>query len=350
MGLLTIGAFARAARLSPKALRIYDRLGLLRPARVDPATGYRYYDPAQLGRARLVAWLRRLDMPLARIRVVCELEPADAAAEIAAYWARVEARTAARRELAAFLVDRLSGKEAPMSLRYAARTDIGRVRAENEDSAYAGERLLAVADGFGGHGRGKPASAAAIEALRPLDSGEFSGDLLDALDQAARDADSALRDMTRSDPSLEGMGTTLTALLWSGSRLGLVHVGDSRAYVLREGRLARMTDDHTYVQSLVDEGRLAPEEAASHPDRPLLVRALQGGGVAADLKPHEARPGDRYLLCSDGLSTVVPEETVLEALTTIPDPDETVARLIDLANDEGGPDNVACVIADFAAA
>jgi PPM family protein phosphatase len=346
MGLLTIGAFARAARLSPKALRIYDRLGLLRPARVDPVTGYRYYDPAQLGRARLVAWLRRLDMPLARIRVVCELEPADAAAEIAAYWERVEARTAARRELAAFLVDRLSGKEeAPMSLRYAARTDIGRVRAENNDSAYAGERLLAVADGFGD--RGMSASAAAIEALRSLDSGDFSGDPLDALDRAARDADSALRAMTRSDPSLEGMGTTLTAMLWSGSRLGLVHVGDSRAYVLRDGRLARMTDDHTYVQSLVDEGRLDPEEAASHPDRSLLVRALPG---IADLKPYEARPGDRYLLCSDGLSAVVPEEAVRRALTTIPDPDETAARLIDLANDEGGPDNIACVIADFAAA
>jgi PPM family protein phosphatase len=348
MGLLTIGAFAREARLSPKALRIYDRLGLVPPARVDPVTGYRFYDPAQLGRARLVAWLRRLDMPLARIRVVCELEPAEAAAEVAAYWAQVESRTAARRELAAFLVGKLSGK--PVGLRYAARTDTGRVRPENEDSAYAGARLLAVADGFGGHGRGKPASAAVIGALAALDSGEFGDDLLNALNHAVHDADSALREMRRSDPSLEGMGTTLTALLWSGSRLGLVHVGDSRAYVLRDGRLARMTDDHTYVQSLVDEGRLAPGEAASHPERALLLRALQGGGVAADLTLREALPGDRYLLCSDGLSAVVREAAVREALATIADPDEAAAGLIELANDEGGPDNVTCVIADFAAA
>lgn len=168
MGLLTIGAFARAARLSPKALRIYDRLGLLRPVRDRVPV----YDTAQLARAGLVASLWRLDMPLARIRIVCELEPADAA-EIAAYWAEVEARTAACRDLAASLVERLDGPE--VSLRYAASTDVGRVRADNGDSAYAGQRLLAVADGFDGRGRGKPASAAAIEALRPLDSTNDEG-------------------------------------------------------------------------------------------------------------------------------------------------------------------------------
>ena len=148
MALLPIGAFARSARLSPKALRLYDDLGLLPPAFVDPATGYRFYDPAQLERARLVAWLRRLGMPLARIRVVCELAPAQAAQEVAAYWAGVEADTASRRDLAAFLIASLSGRTAmpsaheTLAIRYAARSDIGLVRETNQDSAYAGTRLL----------------------------------------------------------------------------------------------------------------------------------------------------------------------------------------------------------------
>jgi serine/threonine protein phosphatase PrpC len=349
MGSLTIGAFARAARLSPKALRLYDELGLLRPARVDPVTGYRLYEPTQLGRARLVAWLRRLGMPLARIRDVCELEPADAAREVAAYWARVEADTAARRELAAFLIDQLSGKgdeHRTLGIRYATRSDIGRVRTSNDDSVYAGPRLLAVADGFGRDGHGAPASAAVIAALRPLDDGVPAGDLLSALDEAVHSADAALGELARADPAMEGAGSTLTAMLWSGSRLGLVHIGDSRAYVLRDGELFQITDDHTHVQSLIDEGRLTPEEAASHPQRSLLLRALQGGGAAADLKLREARPGDRYLLCSDGLSAVVPAEAVLGALTTVTEPDEAVRRLVDLANDAGGPDNITCVVAD----
>src|SRR5712691_8574293 len=157
MGLLTIGSFARAARLSPKALRLYDDLGLLRPARVDPLTGYRLYDPCQLEQARLVAWLRRIGMPLARIRVVCELPAAAAASEVAAYWSLVESDTAARRQLAAFLIDYLSGKDTAMpdarkalGIRYAVRSDVGQLRENNEDAAYAGARLLAVADGLGG--------------------------------------------------------------------------------------------------------------------------------------------------------------------------------------------------------
>jgi len=158
--LLSIGAFAQATRLSPKALRLYGELGLLPPAFVDPDSGYRFYDPAQLERARLVAWLRRLGMPLARIRIVCDLDPAQAAGEVAAYWAQVEADTASRRDLAAFLIATLSGRKTAMpgaqealAIRYAARTDIGRVRETNQDSAYAGSRLLAVADGMGVGGR-----------------------------------------------------------------------------------------------------------------------------------------------------------------------------------------------------
>ncbi|WP_461076317.1 MerR family transcriptional regulator [Streptomyces deserti] len=352
MEMLTIGAFARASRLSPKALRLYDELDLLRPARVDPDTGYRYYAVGQLERARLVAWLRRLGMPLAEIRHVCALEPADAAREIRAYWARVEAETAVRRDLAAFLVDHLTTNESTeasrkdttmLELRYFAHSDPGHVRPANQDTAYAGTRLLAVADGFGA--AGAPASSAAVEALRFLDTEEVpAGGVLNVLEDAVRGAAEAVRDVADGTDA----GTTLTALLWTGSRLALVHIGDSRAYLLRDGGLSRITHDHTMVQSMIDEGRLTPEEAATHPRRTLLLKALTGGEPAAspDLRLHEARPGDRYLLCSDGLSTVVPDDRIHALLSSLPAPDEAVHALVAAANHAGGPDNVSCVVAD----
>ncbi|GDY33359.1 MerR family transcriptional regulator [Gandjariella thermophila] len=358
MGLLTIGAFARASRLSPKALRLYDELGLLRPVRVDPVSGYRFYHPDQLEVARLVAWLRRLGMPLARIRVVCELPPADAAREVAAYWRQVEVDIESRRNLAAFLTDQLSRKDSSgkdtemteeptgLAIRYAVRTDRGLVRESNQDFAYAGSRLLAVADGFGPYGA-PPASAVAIEALKPLESGVPAGDLLNALQDAVHNADVAIRELGASDPALAGVGTTLTAMLWSGSQLALVHVGDSRVYLLRDGELFQITHDHSVVQSLVDEGRLTPEEAMSHPQRAILLRALHAGrGAEPDLRLHEARPGDRYLLCSDGLHTVLDTATLHEVLAGGDDPDTTVGRLVQAAVAAGGPDNIACVVAD----
>ncbi|NEB02434.1 MerR family transcriptional regulator [Streptomyces sp. SID13726] len=341
---LTIGAFARACRLSPKALRLYDELELLRPARVDPETGYRYYNRDQLERARLVAWLRRLGMPLARIRTVSALPPAGAAAEIRAYWAQVEAETAVRRDLAAFLVDELTTeprKDTPvLELRHFAHSDPGRVRPANQDTAYAGARLLAVADGYGP--AGAPASHAAVAALRFLDTGELpAGNVLNLLEDAVRDASEAVRDVAAGT---DENGTTLTALLWTGSRLALVHIGDSRAYLLRDGTLFRITHDHTVVQSLIDEGRLTTTEAASHPQRTLLLKSLTTG--TPDLKLHDAEPGDRYLLCSDGLSTVVPDPTIHHLLTSSPAPATAAHHLIDTANTAGGPDNVSCVVAD----
>ncbi|MEU6175035.1 MerR family transcriptional regulator [Streptantibioticus parmotrematis] len=353
MELLTIGAFARASRLSAKALRLYDELGLLVPARVDPVSGYRLYDPAQLPRARLVAWLRRLGMPLARIRSVCGLDAAGAAAEVRAYWAEVEAATAERRDLAAFLVSHLSHEEAPVSapsitspyaIRYAALSDAGRVRESNQDTAYAGSRLLAVADGFGPSGG--PASAAAVQALRRLESGDGlpAGGLLDALHDAVEEAGRAVRDATGGDT---GAGTTLTAMLLDGSRLALVHIGDSRAYLLRDGGLFRVTTDHTLVQSLLDEGRLTEEEAASHPQASLLLRALYGGGdPTPQLRLHDALPGDRYLLCSDGLSRVVASREIERVLRACDEPRQAVLDLVAAANRAGGPDNVSCVVAD----
>ncbi|MEU2512278.1 MerR family transcriptional regulator [Streptomyces syringium] len=356
MGLLAIGAFAKASRLSPKALRLYDELGLLTPARVDPVTGYRFYAPEQLDQARLVAWLRRLGMPLARIRHVCGLAGDAAAQEVRAFWAEVEADTAARRDLATFLIGHLSWKDSamspttqPLGIRYAALSDAGLVRESNQDSVYAGSRLLAVADGYGRGGA--PAGAAAIDALKYLETeGIAAGNLLNVLEDAIELADRAVRGVAVTDPSPEEVGTTLTAMLWTGSQLALVHIGDSRAYLLRDGELFQITHDHTMVQSLVDEGRISPEEAASHPQRSLLIRALAGGGGATpDLRLHDARPQDRYLLCSDGLSAVVPTEEVRKVLTTVVDPEEAVRRLVFLANEFGGPDNVSCVIADVRA-
>ncbi|GAA3497937.1 MerR family transcriptional regulator [Streptomyces prasinosporus] len=351
MEMLTIGAFAKACRLSPKALRLYDELDLLRPARVDPYTGYRYYAAGQLERARLVAWLRRLGMPLAEIRRVCALGPGAAAGEIRAYWARVEAETAVRRDLAAFLVDHLPEESRrdtivnTLELRHYAHSDRGRVRPANQDTAYAGGRLLAVADGFGP--AGAPASTAAVEALRFLDTREIpAGGVLNLLEDAVRGAEQAVRDAA---DGTEEAGTTLTALVWTGSRLALVHIGDSRAYLLRDGELFRITHDHTVVQSMLDEGRLTPEEAVSHPQRTLLLKALTGAAATTaspDLRLHDARPGDRYLLCSDGLPSVVPDDTVRRLLAAAPAPDEAVHALIAAANEAGGPDNVSCVVAD----
>ncbi|MFD1932677.1 MULTISPECIES: Stp1/IreP family PP2C-type Ser/Thr phosphatase [Nonomuraea] len=234
-----------------------------------------------------------------------------------------------------------------IALRYAARSDVGLLREGNEDSAYASGRLLAVADGMGGHAHGEVASSVAIAAMASLEESQQGGDLLNAIEAAVREANRKLHEMVGRDPSLKGMGTTLTAMLWNGTQVALVHVGDSRAYLLRRGELYQITHDHTLVQQLVDDGRITPEEAATHPQRSILLRALDGSGeVDPDLTLREAQLGDRYLLCSDGLSGVVSAETLHATLTNIDDPEEVVRQLIDLANRGGGPDNITCVLAD----
>jgi protein phosphatase len=219
------------------------------------------------------------------------------------------------------------------------------VRGNNEDSVYAGARLLALADGMGGHAAGEVASQLAIAALAHLDDDEPGGDLLSKLDTSVREGNAAIAAHIEAEPALEGMGTTLTAILFAGNRLGLVHIGDSRAYLLRDGELSRITKDDTFVQTLVDEGRISAEEAHSHPQRSLIMRALTGHEVEPTLTMREAHEGDRYLLCSDGLSDPVSDETILEALR-IPDCTESADRLIELALRSGGPDNVTVVVAD----
>ena len=198
-----------------------------------------------------------------------------------------------------------------LALRYAVRSDVGLLREGNEDSAYAGPHLLAIADGMGGHAAGEVASAVAISALAGLDEEVPVSNLLELLSAAVANANATLHEMSTQDPSVEGMGTTLTAMLWSGSTVALCHIGDSRAYLLRDGEFYQITHDHTLVQSLVDDGRLSPEQAHTHPQRSLVMRALQSSTDAEpDLSVREAVVGDRYLLCSDGLSDVVSEQTM----------------------------------------
>ena len=234
-----------------------------------------------------------------------------------------------------------------LELRYAVRSDVGLLREGNEDSAYAGPRLLAVADGMGGHAAGAVASAVAIAALTDLDDDMPASELQIALSTAVAHANQILHDMVSADPSIGGMGTTLTAMLWSGSKVALCHIGDSRAYVLAGDEFQQITHDHTLVQSLVDDGRISPDEAATHPQRSLLLRALDGTSEAEpDLSIREAHAGDRYLLCSDGLSGVVSEETLHRTLATIAEPEDAVLQLVELAIRGGGPDNITCIVAD----
>jgi serine/threonine protein phosphatase PrpC len=233
-----------------------------------------------------------------------------------------------------------------ITLRYAAGSDVGRVRQGNEDAAYAGARLLAVADGMGGHVGGEVASSAAIATIAHLDQ-ECPGDLAAAAEAGVRKANQRLRDLVKEDPTLTGMGTTLTLMLWNGSRVALAHIGDSRAYLLRNGDLYQITYDHTLVQTLMDDGRITPEEAARHPHRSILLQVLDGGdNLELDLSLRDAEVGDRYLLCSDGLSGVVDAVQLRHVLAEFDDLDEVIRQLIQLACDAGGPDNITCVVAD----
>ncbi|WP_315772348.1 PP2C family protein-serine/threonine phosphatase [Rhodococcoides kroppenstedtii] len=230
-------------------------------------------------------------------------------------------------------------------LRYAARSDRGLVRSNNEDSVYAGARLLALADGMGGHAAGEVASQLMIAALAHLDDDEPGDDLLGKLERATREGNATIAEQVEEDPELDGMGTTLTAILFGGRKIGLVHIGDSRAYLLRDDELTQITRDDTFVQSLVDEGRITAEQAHSHPQRSLIMRALTGNEIEPTLTVREARAGDRYLLCSDGLSDVVSSETIADTLRE-GENDVCADRLIELALRSGGPDNVTVVVAD----
>ena len=236
-----------------------------------------------------------------------------------------------------------------IALRYAARSDVGLVRSNNQDSGYAGPHLLMVADGMGGHAGGDVASSVAIAAFAPLD-GESHGsdDALDELEAALESARDEIIARSEAEPELAGMGTTVIAILRAGNKLAMVHLGDSRGYLLRDGVLTQVTTDHTFVQHLVDIGRITPEEAEHHPQRSVVMRVLGDfdAEVTPDMSVREARPGDRWLLCSDGLSGFVSAETIAETVASIADVDQCADRLVQLALRAGGGDNVTVVLAD----
>jgi serine/threonine protein phosphatase PrpC len=234
-----------------------------------------------------------------------------------------------------------------LTLRYAARSDVGLLRDGNEDSGYASSHLLVVADGMGGAAAGEVASSVAVAALASLDEDEPSGDLLEVFADAIRRIEDQLGGLVDAEPGLRGMGTTLTAVVRAEGRLGLVHVGDSRGYLMRGGSLERITRDHTLVQSLIDAGRLSDHDAATHPQRNVLTRVLDGAHpTEADLSIREIKVGDRILLCSDGLSGVVSTDTIAATLLANDDPQHAVDELVDLALRAGGPDNITCVVGD----
>jgi serine/threonine protein phosphatase PrpC len=233
-----------------------------------------------------------------------------------------------------------------LTMRYAARSDRGLIRHGNQDSVYAGPRLLAVADGMGGMAAGDVASNIVIGALAHLDDDVPGNAPVDALRLAVDAANQQIRDAVDENPAMEGMGTTLTGMLFGGSKFGMVHIGDSRAYLLRDSEFVQITRDDTYVQLLVDEGRITPEEANTHPQKSLLMRALDGRDADPEYSVRQALTADRYLICSDGLSGVVSDETIGATMREYSDPNQCAERLIQLALRGGGPDNITVIIAD----
>ena len=235
----------------------------------------------------------------------------------------------------------------PLVFRYAARSDVGLVRQGNEDSGYASDNLLIVADGMGGHVAGELASATVTAILAGLPIAD-SEDVLTQLADAVDEAQLEMRHIIAERPDFQGMGTTVTVVCWQGDRASIAHVGDSRAYMLRNGELLRLTKDHTYVQTLVDAGQITEEEAHTHRRRNLLIRAIDGvNTVEPDLSIREVHAGDRILLCSDGLSGVVSDAQIREMLSR-GDPTGAVTALVEAAIEGGAPDNVTCVVADVA--
>jgi PPM family protein phosphatase len=233
-----------------------------------------------------------------------------------------------------------------LQLRYVAHSEIGLIRKNNQDSGYASPHLLVVADGMGGAAAGDLASAVAIDTIRKIE-GPTSGDqMLEVLSGAVHQANDKIAELIESDFSLEGMGTTVTGAMFDGDQLGLAHIGDSRAYLCRDGRLHRLTHDHTWVQSLVDDGKISEAEAAMHPHRSLLLKVLNGQPTNdPDLTMVPVKVGDRLMFCSDGVCGLIDDE-VIEMALQLPDLDQAAERLVVESLHEGGIDNITVIVAD----
>jgi protein phosphatase len=236
-------------------------------------------------------------------------------------------------------------EQTTLSLRYAALSDVGRVRKDNQDSGFASEHLLLIADGVGGAARGDIASSTAVHIIRRLDA-PAPEDMLEALAGALHRTHDRLAELVEQDPEIDGTSTTVTAALFDGKRIGVAHIGDSRGYLLRNGELSQLTRDHTFVQSLIDEGRITEEEARTHPHRNLILRAVDGvHETDPDLFLLDVVPGDRILLCSDGCSGVLDHGRLADILST-GSVDYSVVELVRASLDAGSSDNVTCVVAD----
>jgi PPM family protein phosphatase len=233
-----------------------------------------------------------------------------------------------------------------LQLRYVAHSEVGLIRKNNQDSGYASPHLLLVADGMGGAAAGDLASAVAIDTIRKLEAPTKGEQMLEVLADAIHDANAKIAELIESDVSLEGMGTTVTGAMFDGVELGLAHIGDSRAYLFRDGRVERLTHDHTWVQSLVDDGKISETEAAMHPHRSLLLKVLNGQPTNdPDLMRLPVKAGDRFMFCSDGVCGLI-DDDVIEAALQIPDLDKAVEHLVAESLHEGGIDNITVIVAD----
>jgi protein phosphatase len=234
-----------------------------------------------------------------------------------------------------------------LSLRSAIVSDPGLVRANNEDAAHAGDRLLVVADGVGGQPAGEVASEIVVQTLLALDRAPIDADAGTALAEAVAAANRQIAAAAQADPARAGLGTTVTAVLLTGDELAVVHVGDSRCYLLRDRTLHQLTRDDTFVQELVDRGALTPAQARRHPQRSLITQAVQGDKISPATAAVPALAGDRLLLCSDGLTDVVADEVLGQTLAQRVEPRQCAEQLVKLAQQAGAPDNVTVIVADL---
>lgn len=369
---LSIGDFARASGLTPKALRLYDELGLLAPAWVDPFNGYRWYEPDQLDRACLVARLRLLGMPLVQIRSVVALSPGVAADQVAAFWRQAEADLAARRGVVTAVVDELRTKEHLMTsqslsdgvhltARVGFRLGQG-ARPSQEEALHAGHAVFAVADGFGRSATGTTTSAAlAISTLAALDreaTGTTGGTWHAGDGDPAAALGSAVSDAVRLITAEHGNvvaphpGTTLTGALLTGSTLHVVHLGDTRLWLVRDGRATLLTRDHNVLSTMVEDGRLTPDEVRLHPDRGVLTRAILPAGKNPEMSVPDVvavpvRPGDRVVLAADGVHAELTPDVLAGLLVAPGSPDQIAAAFADSVERAGAPDNYSVVVAEL---
>ncbi len=353
---MPIGEFSERSGLSPKRLRSYAAGGLLVPAAVDATSGYRYYSPGQLRDAQLIDSLREAGMPLADIAALLR---APSAEHLDAWAERVETDATNRREalVAARQILALEAESFAavanfekgdlMNLKTASRVDIGRVRDNNEDAVVMSDRLAGVADGMGGGPGGEIASAIAIDLVQAA----FAGESLDELRGGARAANRAIWARASTSAELEGMGSTLCAVGLTGDgTLAVVNVGDSRAYVFRNGELKQLTNDHTVTAEMVRRGELSEQDALDHPHRNVLTRVLGvGPDVELDDAVYAANEGDRVLVCTDGLFNEVSDHQIASVIDT-GDVQAVADALVDLALSAGARDNVAVVVAEVSAA